>query len=108
MIYKFAYKSFMFIPLDIIYYIWSFDSRYVFRNSKWRIINKLNLTNYVSLLDRPRISPRLFNNAVIGYIVHFENPVYKLIYTKLLVEDEEIHRILFEKRVITWNVHFIK
>lgn len=97
MIYKIAYKSFMFIPMDIIYYIWSFDSRYVFRNSKWYIINKLNLTNYVSLLDRPLIVPRLFDNSIFGYIVHFSNPAHKLIYTKLLVEDEEIHRIVFTK-----------
>ena len=97
MIYKIAYKSFMFIPIDLIYYIWLFDSRYVFRNSKWCIINPLNLTNYVSLLDRPLIVPRLFNHAIFGYMVHFANPAHKLIYTKLLVEDEEIHRIAFTK-----------
>lgn len=100
MVYKIAYKSFMFIPMDIIYYIWLFDSRYVLRNSKWHIINRLNLTNYVSLLDRPLIVPRLFGNAIFGYAVHFVNPAYKLNYTKLLLEDEEIHRISFEKNKI--------
>ena len=100
MIYKMVYKSFMFIPIDIIHYIWLFDSRYVFRNSKWVIINPLNLTNYVSLLDKPLIVPRLFNHAIFGYMVQFKNPAHKLFYTKLLAEDEEIHRIAFENNNI--------
>lgn len=110
MIYKIIYKSFMFIPLDLVYYIWLFDSRYILRNSKWRIINKLILTNYVSLLDRPLIVPRLLNNAVFGYMVNFTNPELKLIYTKLLIEDEVVHRIALEKNIddnVTRNVHLI-
>jgi hypothetical protein len=100
----------MFIPMDIIYYIWLFDPRYVFRNSKWYIINRLNLTNYASLLDKPLIVPRLFDGAIFGYMVHFKNPAYQLIYTKLLIEEEEVHRIIFEKTTprIYGMVHFIK
>lgn len=99
--------------MDIIYYIWLFDRRYVFRHSKWYIINQLNLTNYVSLLDKPLIVPRLFENAIFGYMVHFQNPAYKLIYTKLLKEEEEVHRIIFEKTsvddiCIYGTVYFIK
>lgn len=96
--------------MDIIFYIWLFDRRYVFRNSKWYIINRLNLTNHIS---KPPIIPRLFENAIIGYMVHFKNPAYKLIYTKLLIEEEEVHRIIFEKTTaddtcIYGMVHFIK
>jgi hypothetical protein len=52
------------------------------------------------LLDRPLIVPRLFNHAIFGYMVQFKNPAHKLIYTKLLAEDEEIHRIAFENNNI--------
>ena len=110
MIYKIIYKSFMFIPLDLIYYIWLFDSRYILRNSKWYIINQLILTNYVSLINKPPIVPRLFDNSIFGYMVHFTNPEFKLIYTKMLVEDEPKHRVVFVKKTadnISWDIHFI-
>ena len=83
--------------MDIIYYILLFDRRFIMRQSKLIMINPLVLTNYAILNNKPRIVPNIFDKIVYGYIVHFHNQVFKMKYTKLLVNGELEHRYIFVK-----------
>lgn len=89
------------LPLELIYYILLFDRRFVMRESKLITINKLILSNYEELLNKPLIVPNIVNELVYGYIVHFHSPLFKIKYSKFLDMDnnEMVHRLMFEKNM---------
>jgi hypothetical protein len=100
------------LPMHIVRYILLFDSRFVMRNPKKLImINKLDLTPYLFLLNKPLIVPKIMENINYGYMVNFHNKMFKLYYTKLMVNDEIImYRIVFEKIIennTIWKTHYI-
>lgn len=99
------------LPMHLVRYILLFDRRFVMRNpNKLIMINKLVLTPYLFLLHKPLIVPNIMENINYGYTVYFHNQMFKLYYTKLMVNDEIKYRIVFEKNIenkTIWKTHYL-
>jgi hypothetical protein len=101
-----------FLPIDIIKYILIFDKRFILRKGKILIINPIDLPKYTFLLEKPLITPAMYENIIFAHVVQFVNPKYNLRFSRVLHNDNITFRLVFETimsdKTTLWNVFYLE
>ena len=94
------------LPEELKWYILLFDRRFVMRHGKLMIINRLDLTRYKKVLNRPPICLEEYcDSQVKESLVYFSNPTYKLFY------NLPCQKIVFEKTMegrTIWYIYYLR
>lgn len=85
-------------PIEILYYILTFDKRFYLSRGKLYLILPLPLSRGIFLSKKPKIESRIFDGVSYGNVVNFTNPCHKIFYTKIYNGelDEIQHRYTFQ------------
>ena len=94
------------LPPELRWYILLFDRRFIMRNGKLLTINKLDLTDYETVLQKSPICLEEYCDSNLKeYVVYFSNPTYKLFY------NVQCEKIVFEKtteRRTIWHIYYLR
>jgi hypothetical protein len=94
------------LPVELLFYILTFDRRFILRNGKLLTINKIDLSNYQKLICKPPICLSEYGDdyEYKEYSVYFSNPNFRLFYNELC------SKIVFEKTTerTIWHIYYLK
>jgi len=94
------------LPPELKTYILTFNRRFVLRNGKLITINRLNLTNYENVLQKPPICLEQYCDSDLKeYVVYFSKPIHKLFY------NVQCEKIVFEKTTekrTVWHIYYLR
>jgi len=95
------------LPRELILLILLFDRRFVLRNGKLLIINKINLSEYQPLIIKPPICLSEYgdNYEHKELSIYFNNQLFRFFY------NETCSKIVFEKTIerrTIWHIYYLK
>jgi len=94
------------LPIELLFYILTFDRRFILRNGKLLTINKIDLSNYQKLICKLPICLSEYGDDYENkeYSVYFSNPNFRLFY------NEMCNKIVFEKTTerTIWHIYYLK